>query len=91
MIAPNSVVLPAPLGPITVTIRPASIASDTPCTASTLPYATCRSRTSSSALIPDLSNLFLYHAAEIGLAHDRIRLDLHRKALGQFLAKVHHH
>ena len=37
MIAPSSVVLPAPFGPITVTMRPSSTASETPCTASTLP------------------------------------------------------
>ena len=37
MIADKSVVLPAPLGPITVTIWPGATASDTLCTASTLP------------------------------------------------------
>jgi hypothetical protein len=37
MSAASSVVLPAPFGPITVTIWPASSRNDTPATASTLP------------------------------------------------------
>ncbi len=37
MMAANSVVLPAPLGPITVTILPSFTFNETPCTASTLP------------------------------------------------------
>ena len=37
MIAPSSVVLPAPLGPMTVTIRPSPASIETSWTASTLP------------------------------------------------------
>ncbi len=37
MIAASSVVLPAPLGPITVTMVPGRTASETSCTAPTLP------------------------------------------------------
>src|SRR5215470_2828536 len=87
MIAARRVVLPAPLGPITVTMLPSSTDSDTPCRASTLPYATCRSQTSSSALIGVPR---LLHAPEVGLDHQRVALDLCRQAFRQFLAKVHH-
>jgi hypothetical protein len=37
MIAPSSVVFPAPLGPMTETIRPSPARIETPWTASTLP------------------------------------------------------
>src|SRR5215468_6478554 len=86
MIAPRSVVLPAPFGPITVTIWPASTVSDTPCTASTLPYATCRARTSRSAL---MSSALSLQTAEVGLDDQRIALNLCRQAFGELLSEVH--
>src|SRR5262249_52861500 len=48
----NSVVLPAPLGPIRAVMRPASPASDTPSTASRPPkrLETCAVRRSGSAM-----------------------------------------
>src|SRR6185369_13587221 len=49
--AQSSVDLPAPLGPITVTISPCCTVSSTPCTACTAPYETQKSLSCNSAAL----------------------------------------
>jgi hypothetical protein len=84
-IAPSSVVLPAPFGPITVTIDPGATASDTSRTASTLPYATDKRSTSST-----LAGLALTQRHRGRPRPPRVALDRFRRALGQLLAEIHH-
>src|SRR5688500_8584829 len=75
-----SVVLPAPLGPSRQVMEPAATSRETPFSASILPYAVTSSRTVS---ITPASR-----SAEIGFLHQRIVLDLRRRALGDLLAEV---
>src|ERR1700674_1017504 len=79
-----SVVLPAPFGPSRQVIWPLPTCSETPLRASILPEAVTRSATSSIESSRDLGG------AEIGFAHERVGLDLGRRAFGDFLAEVEH-
>src|SRR5262245_25279541 len=72
-----SVVLPAPLGPITATISPAATSSEASHTAVASPYPTWRLRASSSIGLP-----------EIDADHARIAHDLARRAERKELALV---
>src|SRR5580692_6680411 len=72
------VVLPAPLPPISATISPISTLNEMPLSTSMWPYDTFKSSTLSMAMPP----------AEIGLDHERIALDLGRRAFGDFLAEI---
>src|SRR5688500_3574514 len=74
------VVLPAPLGPTTHSSSPGRTSSDTPHSARALPYATCRSRTSSMGRYPQV------RAHHFGTLHHVLG-----HALGQQLAVIEHH
>src|SRR5450759_1515787 len=76
----TSVVLPAPLAPSTVVIMPSATVSETPSNATTPPYATVRSVTSS------MSHL----AAEVGGGHVVVGADLVRRSRGDHSAKAEH-
>src|SRR5512141_1537234 len=99
MMAASMVVLPAPFGPITVTIWPRGTSRCTFCSASTLPYATQRSRTWRTRSLTAAPRRGILHPErtmrpsldppEIRLEHLGIVLHLLRQALGDLLTEVH--
>src|SRR5215472_15626605 len=79
-----SVVFPAPLAPISVTISPASTCSETPCRTSTRAYALLRFSTEST------ERLFGTVVAQIGFDHRGIAAHLLRRALRQRASPCQH-
>src|SRR5690349_7036110 len=105
MIAASSVVFPAPLGPMTVTIVPRATLSDTSCTASTLPYATDRFVTSRSGAVTGPPSAALRASrlararggparscdpSQIRFQHHRVALDLAGQPFRELHTEVHH-
>src|SRR6266571_5396468 len=81
MIVLINVDLPAPFGPITVTISLLSTVPDTPWRISVSPYPAYSSRNSRSAMASP---------SQVRVDHLRVRLDLVREALDETPALVHH-
>src|SRR5207247_5580862 len=81
MIVLINVDLPAPFGPITVTISPLSTVPETPWRISVSPYPAWSSRNSRSAMASP---------SEVRVDYLRVRLDLVRDALDEAPALVHH-
>src|SRR5690348_8114166 len=93
----STLVLPAPLGPISASNSPASSAKDTPCSTFRPPKARCSSRSSSSA-IPAPGAAVLLHfpvaaaraaAAQIELRDIRVRAKPLRRAVEHHAAVLH--
>src|SRR6185437_2231103 len=78
----NSVLLPAPLAPISATISPAPTVSETPCSTFVRPWPLATPSSSSSA---DML------ASQIGLDDARIAAHHVARPFGHFLAVIHHH
>src|SRR5262245_43649810 len=87
MIERTVVVLPMPLRPISVTISPGAICSDTPNSTLLRPYAVSMLSTSSRLSAMAGHRLLL---AEIGAAHLRVGAHLGRRAAGDDAA-IHQH
>src|SRR6266508_2031814 len=82
----RQVLLPAPFAPISATSSPSRTWRSMPRSASTAPYATRRSLTSSMGRLSTEAIVL----AEIGLHHARVRPDDRGRALGQLLSVLQH-